>query len=132
MRPRFFLLCSAFVIGGCATLRGSSHPRLGGTYAARLAVTGRSTYTGSLTAEWVGDSLRGGLKLTAPLTVDMALRGAQSGDTLRIRGTYSASNGCTGTFEAAVASATDVAGRGPFTLNDRCAGLLPGVLELRR
>lgn len=121
-----------FVVAGCATLRGSAPPRLGGTYAARLAVTGKSTYVGTLSTTWVGDSASGSIKITSPLTVDMPIRGAQTGDTLRLRGTYSASNGCTGTIEVALGSATDVAARGPFTLNDRCAGAMPGVMELRR
>jgi hypothetical protein len=116
----------------CASLRGSSSPRLGGTYAVQLAVTGRSTYTGTFANAWSSDSTTGSLKLTSPLTVDVSIRGAQTGDTLRLVGNYTAANGCTGTFEASIGGATDAAGRGPFRLNDRCAGTLGGVMELRR
>jgi hypothetical protein len=130
MRSR--VLVVLLIAAGCATLRGSTPPRLGGSYAARLAVTGKSIYTGTLSATWAGDSATGTLTLTSPLNVDMPFRGTQTGDTLRLRGSYSAANGCTGTFEAAIAAGADVAARGPFLLNDRCAGALPGVMELRR
>ena len=130
---RALLPCLLIVSSACVSLRPDPPPRLAGSYSAKLAVTGRSTYTGSFTGEWVSDSLRGALKLTSPLTVDVAVRGGQSGDTLRLRGSYAASNGCTGTFEAAVGVARDLGGgRGPFTLADRCAGALTGIMELTR
>lgn len=132
MRPSS-LLCLLFVTAACVSARRDPPARFAGSYTAKLAVTGRSTYTGSFTGEWVSDSLRGSLKLTSPITVDVALRGGQSGDTLRLRGSYSAANGCTGTVEAAVGVARDLSvARGPFTLADRCAGSLNGTMELTR
>jgi hypothetical protein len=133
MRGVRSLHCALLLAAACVSARNNPPPRLAGTYNARLVVTGRSTYVGSFTGEWSADSLRGALKIVSPLTVDMPVRGAQTGDSLRLRGSYSASNGCTGTIDASVAVAKDLgSARGPFTLADRCAGTLTGTMELTR
>jgi hypothetical protein len=133
------LIVAAAVVGivlsACASLgRASAAPHLSGTYSARLMVTGRSTYTGTFTvAQWTSDSVFGSLRLVSPLSVDMSIRGTQAGDTLRLRGSYTAANGCTGTMESPLVVASDV-GRatGAFTLVDNCAGPLRGTMELSR
>jgi hypothetical protein len=109
-------------------------PRLDGSYAARLAVTGRSTYSGTLSITPAGgDSVRGMLRLLAPLSVDMPVVGAFRGDSLQLQGTYTVSNGCTGTMEGSVAVTNGGAGgQGPFTLTDKCVGTLTGTMELTR
>jgi hypothetical protein len=115
--------------------RGSSgQPHMTGSYAARLQVSGRSTYVGTFSiAEWLSDSLRGSLRLVSPLAVDMVIGGRHAHDTLRLNGTYSAANGCTGTFAAPLVVTTDLAtATGPFTLVDKCAGTLTGQMELKR
>ena len=105
-----------------------------GSYAAKLQVSGRSTYVGTFSiAEWMSDSLRGSLRLVSPLAVDMVIGGRQARDTLRLNGTYSAANGCTGTFAAPLVVGADLAtANGPFTLVDKCAGTLTGQMELKR
>jgi len=126
---------SLLLVAGCATLGlGGTAPRLLGAYAARLAITGRSTYTGTLTiARWSGDSAFGTLKLVAPLAVEVAARGRQRSDTLYLLGTYSAANGCIGTMDASLAVG-DGAGRaaGLVTLEDKCVGALRGSMEISR
>ena len=135
--PKVFLLLIATLlcVEACASLgRSGSRPRMTGSYAARLQITGRSTYVGTFSvSEWTSDSLRGSLRLVSPITVDMVIGGRQTGDTVRLRGTYSASNGCTGTVDAPLIVAADLAtASGPFTLGDKCAGTLTGQMELKR
>jgi len=123
------------ILSACATFRGASAtPHMTGSYAAKLQVSGRSTYVGTFSiAEWVSDSLRGSLRLVSPLAVDVVVGGRQIRDTLRLNGTYSAANGCTGTFAAPLVVSTDLAAAtGPFTLVDKCAGTLTGQMELKR
>lgn len=140
MRPAFLRAtrCRVFCLiafTACATLgQARQNPRVSGSYAARLQVAGRSTYTGTFAVEtWSNDSLRGSLRLVAPLAVDVVVAGRQTRDTLRLHGTYSAANGCTGTIDAPLVVAPDLAtATGPFTLGDKCAGTLTGTMELRR
>ena len=134
--PRASLLCwTVALVTGCATVghRGDG-PRLAGTYAVRLAITGRSTYTGTLTiTRWAGDSAFGALRLVAPLAVEVAVHGVQSADTLRLRGSYSAANGCTGTLDAPlIVTGGAQRATGPATLEDKCVGALRGTMELSR
>ena len=134
-RVSLSLFAVAVCAGACASVgRSGSRPRMTGSYAAKLQITGRSTYLGTfLVSEWISDSLHASMRLVSPITVDMVLSGRQTGDTLRIRGTYSASNGCTGTVDASIIVAADLAPpAGPFTLGDKCVGPLPGQLELKR
>ena len=128
-------LVTALVPGACGLFRHVDTPRrLAGSYSARLIVTGRSTYTGTFTVgRWSADSVVGALTLVSPITVDVAIRGAQTRDSLRLAGSYSAANGCTGTIDSPLVMTRDHDGAtGPFTLADKCAGALHGTMELSR
>lgn len=123
------------LLTACASFgRSRAAPRLVGSYGTRLAITGRSTYTGTLTIlRWSGDSAFGTLKLLAPLGVEVAARGQQRADTLHLLGTYSAANGCTGTMDAPLVVASDATrAAGPITLEDKCVGTLRGTMEIAR
>lgn len=123
------------LLAACATFgRSNNHAGLSGTYAARLTVAGRSTYTGTLIVERsTADSLFGALRLTSPITVEMPFRGGRVRDTLRLHGDYSAANGCTGTMDSPLVVAPGGDGAsGQFTLADKCAGALRGTMELSR
>ena len=119
-----------------ATTSATSAPapatRVSGTYVASLALTGRSTYTGTieLTAT-VGDSVRGTIVLTSPVRVDAPVAGVVRGDSLRLAGTYSAANGCTGTISLAISLAA-MPYTGPSQLVDRCVGTIPATFTARR
>ena len=106
--------------------------REAGTYVASLALTGRSTYTGTLEITPVaGDSVRGTITLTSPVRVDAPVAGAVRGDSLRLAGSYSAANGCTGTIAVAI-SLVAMPHTGPARLVDKCVGELPATFTARR
>ena len=114
-----------------APARASTN-RVAGTYVASLALTGRSTYTGTIElTPTTGDSLRGTLVLTSPVRVDAPVAGAVRGDSLHLAGTYSAANGCTGTISLAISLAA-MPHTGPSQLVDRCVGTIPATFTARR
>ena len=103
-----------------------------GTYLVSLALTGRSTYTGTLEIiPLAGDSVRGTLVLTSPVRVDAPVTGSVRGDSLRLNGPYSAANGCTGTISLAVSLAA-MPHTGPSRLVDKCVGEIPATFTARR
>lgn len=137
MRPK--LLAAAYVLSAaCTAVRGHStatppSARAVGTFAAKLALTGRSTYTGALELKaTTGDSLRGSLRLTSPLNVDAVVSAVFRRDSLILAGSYTAANGCAGELRASLAMPTDHAGDGPFQLADKCAGTLNGTMSVTR
>ena len=84
------------LLAACSAVRG--HPpeapasaRAVGAFSAKLALTGRSTYTGAmqLTAT-TRDSIRGSLHLTSPVTVDAVVSGVVRRDSLILIGSYTA------------------------------------------
>ena len=99
-----------------------------GAHNAELALAGRSTYRGTLELRAAGDSLAGTMRLVTPISVEATVGGRAVGDSLRIAGTYTAGNGCSGTMRGTVALATRT---GPAELQDRCAGRLVATLTLR-
>ena len=124
--------------GACAsTSKRTAAPapssRASGSFAASLALTGRSTYAGVLTLTSSSpDSVRGSLRLTSPITVDVTLSGLMRGDSLLLSGGYSGSNGCAGDLKASLVMPTDRGATGPFQLSDKCAGALSGVMTVSR
>ena len=136
MRPwRAVPIC--LLLAACSGFRGPAaapaSARAVGAFSAKLALTGRSTYTGSLqlTAS-TRDSVRGSLHLTSPVTVDAVVSGMVRRDSLVLIGSYTAANGCTGDLRAALAMPTDKAAEGPMQLADKCAGTLNGVMTVTR
>ena len=136
---RLQLLVVAFVLPtACSAIRGHStatppSARAVGAFAAKLALTGRSTYTGALHLEaTTRDSLRGSLHLTSPVNVDAVVSGVVRRDSLMLTGSYTAANGCAGELRASLAMPTDHAGDGPFQLADKCAGTLSGIMTVTR
>jgi hypothetical protein len=133
---RLAVVCSLST--ACAAARGHSalplpSARAVGAFAAKLALAGRSTYTGALHLEaTTRDSLRGSLHLTSPLNVDAVVSGMIRRDSLILAGSYTAANGCAGELRASLAMPTDRAGDGPFQLADKCAGTLNGVMTVTR
>lgn len=115
-----------------ATPAAAASARVAGTYLVSLALSGRSTYTGTLEVTPVaGDSVRGTLALTSPVRVDAPVTGAVRGDSLRLSGPYSAANGCTGTISFAI-SLVATPHTGPSRLVDKCVGEIPATLTARR
>ena len=124
------------LLAACAKPPSASAPapaaRVAGSYVASLALTGRSTYTGTLEITPVaGDSVRGTLTLTSPVRVDAPVTGAVRGDSLRLTGPYSAANGCTGTVSLTI-SLAEMPHTGPSRLVDKCVGELPATFSARR
>jgi hypothetical protein len=106
--------------------------RVAGTYVASLALTGRSTYAGTLEITPVtGDSVRGTLTLTSPVRVDAPVAGSVRGDSLHLNGPYTAGNGCSGTVSLAISLAA-MPHIGPARLVDKCVGELPATFMARR
>src|SRR5262245_42540628 len=136
MRLAFFVAAASLTFAGCAkrsaTPAAPPRPSVAGTYVASLAITGKSTYTGTIELTTVGrDSVRGTVVLTSPVRVDAPVSGAVRGDSLRLSGPYSAANGCTGTIEIAVSLAT-MPHTGPSRLVDRCVGELKATFTAKR
>ena len=124
--------CSRSPATASATPAPAMANRVAGTYVASLALTGRSTYTGTIElTTTTGDSLRGTLVLTSPVRVDAPVAGAVRGDSLHLAGTYSAANGCTGTISLAISLAA-MPHTGPSQLVDRCVGTIPATFTARR
>jgi hypothetical protein len=136
--PLHRVLIALLLSGACASMsRRAAAPapssRATGSYAASLALTGRSTYTGVLTlTSSSSDSVRGSLRLTSPITVDVTLSGLVRGDSLLLGGGYSGSNDCAGDLKASLVMPTDRSAAGPFQLADKCAGALSGVMTVSR
>lgn len=119
----------------CLPVRRSAQSpaaRAAGTYTAKVSVSGRSTYTGSLELAAVGDSLVGRLMLTSPISIDVKLAGVSRNDTLYLAGPYSGANGCTGEFRASLFAPGAQSGSGPFQLADKCVGALSGTMTAVR
>jgi hypothetical protein len=133
MRKHLFAV-TLFAVACATAARSSGAPSLNGVYLATLAVDGRSTYTGSMTLAPAGrDSVTGNMRLTSPISVDMVLGASLHGDSITMRGTYSAANGCTGSFSAPLRIDAGGAGaQGRFQLIDRCAGTLTGAFRATR
>jgi len=131
-------LLAFLMSGSCASTatRASGPPpssRAIGSFAARIALTGRSTYAGSLDLSASSrDSVRGSLRLTSPIAVDAAVSGIVRHDSLLLSGSYHGSNGCMGDLRAALDMPTDRAATGPFELADKCAGTLTGTMTVTR
>jgi hypothetical protein len=137
MRPQLLVVVCVLPIG-CSAVRGHTtvtppSARAVGAFAAKLALTGRSTYTGALQLQAATrDSLRGSLHLTSPLNVDAVVSGVVRRDSLILVGSYTAANGCAGELRASLSMPTDHAGDGPFQLADKCAGTLTGIMTVTR
>ena len=137
MRAQTLALATALLTAACA--RGSTAnstaatPRtVSGTYIASLALTGRSTYTGTIElTPTARDSVRGTMVLTSPVRVDAPVAGVVRGDSLHLAGTYSAANGCTGTISLSFSLAT-MPHTGPSKLVDRCVGPIDATFTARR
>ena len=136
---RLHLLVVVSVLStACSAIRGHSTAtppaaRAVGAFSAKLALTGRSTYTGALQLEaTTRDSLRGSRHLTSPVNVDAVVSGVVRRDSLMLTGSYTAVNGCAGELRASLAMPTDHAGEGPFQLADKCAGTLSGIMTVTR
>jgi len=115
-----------------ATPAPAAPPRVSGTYLVSLALSGRSTYTGTVeVTPFAGDSVRGTLALTSPVRVDAPVTGAIRDDSLRLTGPYSAENGCTGTISLAISLAA-MPHTGPSRLVDKCVGEIPATFTARR
>jgi hypothetical protein len=121
--------------GSRATTSATAAPaaaRVTGTYIASLALTGRSTYTGTIElAPTARDSVRGTMVLTSPVRVDAPVAGVVRGDSLHLAGTYSAANGCTGTISLSFSLAA-MPHTGPSKLVDRCVGPIDATFTARR
>jgi hypothetical protein len=130
------LIALLILMTDCMPFRSSGPApaaRVAGAYSARVAVTGRSTYTGSIEITAVnGDSVRGVMKLTSPISVDVILRGRATSDSLVLVGGYTGSNGCSGDFRSSLLMPTATSGTGPFQLADKCAGTLSGIMTVSR
>ena len=124
--------CSKQPATTSATPAPAASARLAGTYVVSLALSGRSTYTGTLEITPVaGDSVRGTLALTSPVRVDAPVTGAVRADSLRLNGPYSAANGCSGTISLAISLAA-MPHTGPSRLVDKCVGELNATFTARR
>lgn len=139
--PTLAVICAvlAALAGTTACLSSRTTPApapaaaVAGQYAASLALTGARTYTGTLDLTAQGaDSVRGNIRLTAPIAVDVILRGVARRDSLVLAGNYTGSNGCSGDFRASLAMSQAGMGTGPFQLDDRCAGALSGTMSVSR
>ena len=126
------------MLAACSSIRGNppeapASERAVGAFSAKLALTGRSTYTGAmqLTAT-TRDSVRGSLHLTSPVTVDAVVSGMVRRDSLILIGSYTAGNGCAGDLKASLSMPTDRAADGAIQLADKCAGALNGVMTVTR
>jgi hypothetical protein len=138
MRALTLVLATSFVAAaacstGATTTSTAATPRaVSGTYVASLALTGRSTYTGTIELTSAArDSVRGTMVLTSPVRVDAPVSGVIRGDSLHLTGTYSAANGCAGTISLAISLAA-MPHTGPSQLVDRCVGTIPATFTARR
>src|SRR5436190_10843406 len=126
------------LLAACLSIRGNqpdapASARAVGAFSAKLALAGRSTYTGALQlAATTRDSVRGSLRLTSPLNVDAVLSGMVRRDSLILIGSYTAGNGCAGDLKASLSMPTDRAADGPIQLADKCAGVLNGIMTVTR
>ena len=126
----------AVTLTGCAkrpvTPTAAPRPSVAGTYIASLAVAGKGTYTGTIELTPVGrDSVRGTVVFTSPIRVDAPVAGALRGDSLRLAGSYSAANGCTGTIAFALSLAA-MPHTGPSRLVDKCVGEMTATFTAQR
>ena len=127
---------ASLTLSGCskgpATPAAAPRPTVTGTYLASLAIAGRGTYTGTIELTPVGrDSIRGTVAFTSPVRVDAPVAGVVRGDSLRLSGSYSAANGCTGSISLAV-SLVAMPHTGPSRLVDRCVGEMTATFTARR
>ena len=135
--PTLVLAISLLAAASCSrsstnTSTAAAPRTVSGTYIASLALTGRSTYTGTIElASAARDSVRGTIVFTSPLRVDAPVAGVVRGDSLHLTGNYSAGNGCTGTISLSVSLAT-MPHTGPSKLVDRCAGAIDATFTARR
>ncbi len=130
-----FLATSALLIGAAAcspaTPRPSAPSPTGPAWQLRLAVNQRSSYTGTVAVSGSATALVADVRLTSPLPISAQLTGTMVGDSVSVRGPYSAANGCTGTMTLAIRP--DSAGwAGSSVIEDRCAGTLRAAAQLRR
>src|SRR5690349_12828317 len=122
MRLALLFAAASLALSGCAkrsTTPATPRASVAGTYVASLAVAGKGTYTGTIELTPVGrDSVRGTVVFTSPIRVDAPVAGSIRGDSLRLNGSYSAANGCTGTIGLAL-SLSVMPHTGPSRLVDR-------------
>ena len=113
------------LLAACSSIRGNppeapASERAVGAFSAKLALTGRSTYTGANRVTGCSRELhRGSLHLTSPVTVDAVVSGMVRRDSLILIGSYTAGNGCAGDLKASLSMPTDRAADGPIQLTDK-------------